>query len=98
MKTILIMLMALTVIACSQPGQKRVYACDCNQRAKVAQDVKESIKNANNMSDEEMEDVIRQLEQTYVRMHCGERMVNGMQHDGWFEITESDTTYTYYKY
>jgi hypothetical protein len=98
MKYTILILLALTVIACSEPKQRRVYACDCNQKAKVALDIKESIKNANNMSDEEMEDVIHQLELTYVRMHCGERMVNGMQHDGWYEITETDTTYTYYQY
>lgn len=98
MKNVILILLTLTVVSCSRSKQKRVYACDCNQRAKVSQNIKESIKDANNMSDEEMEDVISQLETTYVRMNCSQRTVNGIQHDGWYEITETDTTYTYYQY
>lgn len=66
--------------------------------AEVSKNIKESIGNANNKSDEEMEDVILQLERTFVRTNCSQRMVDGIQHDGWFEITDKDTNYTYFNY
>ncbi len=51
------------------------YVCSCEQQARAASFVKETIKEANNMSDEEMEDVISQLERTSVRLHCSQKMV-----------------------
>jgi hypothetical protein len=98
MKYTILILLALTVIACSEPKQRRVYACDCKQMAEVSKNIKESIGKVNNMSDEEMEDVIIQLERTFVRTNCSQRMVDGLQHDVWFEITAKDTIYTYFWY
>jgi hypothetical protein len=85
-------------VGCSNPSQRRVYACDCKQMSEVSKNIKESIANANNKSDEEMEDVIMQLERTFVRVNCTQRMVDGIQHDGWFEIRATDTVYTYFYY
>lgn len=41
--------------------QKNLYVCDCEQKDKLETYLRESIADANNMSDEEMEDVIHQL-------------------------------------
>lgn len=38
--------------------------------------VQKSIKNANNMSDEEMEDVILQLERTSYRLYCSKENIS----------------------
>jgi len=97
-KIIILLLMSTIGVGCSHPTQRRVYACDCKQMAEVSKNIKESIGNANNKSDEEMEDVILQLERTFVRTNCSQRMVDGIQHDGWFEITAKDTNYTYFNY
>ena len=107
-KIIILLLMATIGVGCSHPTQRRVYACDCKQMAEVSKNIKESIGNANNKSDEEMEDfhllleemedAIIQLERTFVRTNCSQRMVDGIQHDGWFEITDKDTNYTYFDY
>lgn len=97
-KIIILLLLATIGVGCSRPTQRRVYACDCKQMAEVSKNIKESISNANNMSDEEMKDVIIQLERTFVRTNCNQRMVDGIQHDGWFEITAKDTIYTYFYY
>lgn len=97
-KIIILLLLATIGAGCSHPTQRRVYACDCKQMAEVSKSIKESISDANNMSDEEMEDVIMQLERTFVRTNCSQRMVDGIQYDGWFEITAKDTAYTYFQY
>ena len=97
-KIIILLLLATIGVGCSHPTQRRVYACDCKQMAEVSKNIKESIGKANNMSDEKMEDVIIQLERTFVRTNCSQRMVDGLQHDVWFEITAKDTIYTYFWY
>jgi hypothetical protein len=59
----LISLIAVIVIciSCERDVKSRVYGCSKTQQAKVSEFIQNSIKNANNMSDEEMEDVIVQL-------------------------------------
>lgn len=74
-----------------------VYGCNCEQKQQVAKDIKESIKNANNMSDEEMEDVIIQLERTYVRTHCNQVKVKAKNNGGYLLIDQVDSL-TYYNY
>lgn len=94
----LILIISTLLVSCDHPTKTLVYACDCEQQKKVALDIKESIKNANNMSDEEMEDVIIQLEHTFIKVNCGQRMIDAVRHDGWVELTPKDTTYRYYNY
>lgn len=96
MKKLFVLLLVLA--SCNHPRDMVVYACDCKEKEKVVLDIKESIKNANNMSDEEMEDVIIQLERTFVRTNCHQAKVKGIQRDGWWEITQTDSCMTYYNY
>lgn len=80
----LVILLALTVIfaSCERTEKRNIYVCDCEQQKKAAEFVQTSIKNANNMSDEEMEDVIHQLERTAVKLNCMQKYKNITIRDG----------------
>ena len=101
-KLLLILTVAAVFTSCGgHKTQKSFYVCNCEQRAKVASDIKESIKNANNMSDEEMEDVVAQLELTYVRTNCNQQLVDIMLYpyeNGHYEFLKMDSSLTYYNY
>jgi len=79
-------------------GQVRV--CNCEQQEKVLSFVQNSIKNANNMSDEEMEDVVSQLERTGVRTICGQTRGRFSNNGGAFDwnSVEKDSCKVYYPY
>ncbi|MBK7362699.1 MAG: hypothetical protein IPJ01_10425 [Micavibrio sp.] len=51
------------------------YVCNCKQIEKVSEFIQTSIKNANNMSDEEMEDVIQELHRTAVKVNCQKKNI-----------------------
>lgn len=51
------------------------YVCNCKQIEKVSEFIQTSIKNANNMSDEEMEDVIEELHRTAVKVNCDKKNI-----------------------
>ena len=68
----------LLMAGCVGPGPDRTgmaTACTAEQSAAVIQFIKSSLLDANNKSDEEMEDVIRQLEKTGRRNLCGRQLV-----------------------
>lgn len=95
----------LIIVGCSNEQQqpktfKRLMrVCTCEQQAKAANFMKETIKQANNMSDEEMEDVIYQLEQTAVRLHCPQKLMKYPQHEnGLNEPLNLDSCETVYNY
>ena len=71
----LFLLLFLTMLSCTQHYQAPRTVCTCEQSEKVAAAVERSIKNANNMSDEEMEDVVIQLERTYRNTYCRDKMM-----------------------
>lgn len=60
---------------------KAEVVCNCEQREKVAEFIKSSIKNANNMSDEEMEDVIRELRHTAVDIYCPKKNIKAIRRE-----------------
>jgi len=59
--------------SCAQQASRMV--CNCEQQKQLQTFVTESIKPANNMSDEEMEDVIHQLRIDGVKMFCQQKPV-----------------------
>lgn len=78
------------------------FVCNCEESSKVQQFVSDNMKNSNNMSDEEMEDVIKELLITGVRLNCKQRFL-------WYDWTgkllpernnldSCDVVYPYYKY
>ena len=74
MKTAKYILAILTFLY-SCTGMDAKFVCTCEQQIKVQEFVERSISPANNMSDEEMEDVIQELWQAGVKMNCGQRVL-----------------------
>lgn len=73
-----LMLILSCVVICScnndsQPADK--YVCNCEEKAKLQEYVANSIKSANNMSDEEMEDVLAELRTGGIKMFCRQKQV-----------------------
>lgn len=91
MRAILI-LVTLTLVSCNHKARR--YVCSCEQRMKVQEFVERSIKPANNMSDEEMEDVVKQLYITGVEMNCENRLIE--TDSNWNPITPLDSCEFYH--
>lgn len=85
----LILLISILLSSCSKTEYENKYrrevVCNCEEREELKQFIQSSIKNANNMSDEEMEDVISELRHTGCRVICHEKLFitkdNGMEID-----------------
>jgi hypothetical protein len=67
-------LLAVVLSGCGSSQETR-FVCDCEQKKQLQTFVKESIKPSNNMSDEEMEDVINQLSKDGIRIFCQQKPV-----------------------
>lgn len=72
------MFIALCFVICScnsnsVPADR--YVCNCKEKEKLQEYVANSIKNANNMSDEEMEDVLQELRTGGIKMYCRQKQV-----------------------
>lgn len=70
----LCILLASVFYSCSDKQRVR-YVCSCEQNEKIEIFLKETIGAANNMSDEEMEDVIHQLHETAVMLNCSQKLI-----------------------
>lgn len=79
----------LTLISCGSPVQRLKWVCTCEQQKEVAKFVKETVGDANNMSDEEMEDVVKELKQTGIELHCGQRLMWTKRQHPWRVIPDS---------
>lgn len=66
------------LVGCSNdtPAPIVVWSCNCEQQKAAAEWVGSHIADANNQSDEEMEDVIDQLQKTAIQLHCIKKMFN----------------------
>lgn len=88
----------LLLSSCEREEVRLMYVCDCQQQAQASQFIKESIGPANNMSDEEMEDVINQLERTAVRLHCTQEYKRVRIGESLFEVIDAKEGQTVYNY
>jgi hypothetical protein len=85
MKKLLLLFLVSTTMLFTNCEPKEVESvqaetvCNCQQRDKVADFIQNSIKNANNMSDEEMEDVIRELRHTAVNIYCPKKNIKAIR-------------------
>ena len=61
-------LLCLVLFSCSDK-QTRCYVCEQSESLQVADFVSKNITGANNMSDEEMEDVIAELRKTGIKLY-----------------------------
>lgn len=83
----------LFIVLCFSCGPKRqeVYVCTCAQRDSVKNFVERNIKPANNMADEEMEDVINELFRTGISLHCQKRIIETEPLSPFIPITKLDS-------
>lgn len=98
MKKIFTILSILILTSCTHDKPTRVYGCTKTQQARVSEFVQNSIKSANNMSDEEMEDVISQLENTAIKCNCSQYVVTvHYEGDDMGQILSGSDTLNYYR-
>ena len=91
-------LLCLVLLSCSD-SKTRCYVCDEQQRLQVADFVSKNVKGANNMSDEEMEDVISELRDTGIKLYCRQEFVpTSWDGDILYEEIQKDSLQTYYPY
>lgn len=87
MRKLLLIPAALFIIGCGSDNPTKYeavfYVCDCKQMQQVRDDIKQTIAPANNKSDEEMEDVIKQLQQSFIETTCPKKVLeyNPSQHE-----------------
>jgi hypothetical protein len=80
-------LLAAILVGCENSEQRSRYVCNCQQLQELQSFVKGSIKDANNMSDEEMEDVIHQLRIDGMKIYCKQKPV-------WVNTTNMEVDWT----
>ena len=68
-------ILSILATSCTKEVTDYEYVFSCKQQEKAALFVQSSIKAANNMSDEEMEDVISELTKTSVRLNCSKKQI-----------------------
>ena len=82
MRKIILFLGAVFIFtSCEIPQQKThkldtAYVCNCKEKERLEQFLSSTIKDANNMSDEEMEDVIPELRASGVKTFCSQRLLH----------------------
>lgn len=76
--------LATLLMSCGSKQLGR-FVCNCEQRENIELFVTSNIKSANNMSDEEMEDVIAELTRTGIKLHCDFKPV-WIQGDGYIDF------------
>ena len=96
MKNKLILLAALILSSCGEPDTAYVNICTCAQNEKVMYFVERTTGDANNRSDEEMEDVIAELWLVGVRTNCPKRLI-GWDYGGGKPTERLDSCETAYK-
>lgn len=79
----------LACVSCMPDNQRLKFVCTCNQMDEVQDFMKTTIKDANNMADEEMEDVIDELRKTAISINCTQKLI-WVDHHGWY-LPEKNT-------
>ncbi len=91
-------LLCLVFFSCSDK-KIRCYVCDEQQRLQIVDFVSKNIKSANNMSDEEMEDVISELRDTGIKLYCRQEFImTSWGGDILYDKIKKDSLQTYYPY
>ena len=75
MKKLILLFTAIALSSCADK-KIRCYVCDKEEKQKVENFISSNIKNANNKSDEEMEDVIEKLTETAIKIHCRQKYLD----------------------
>lgn len=73
MKKTSLLLIIISFISCDK--QDSEWVCSCEETQKVSSFITANMKNSNNMSDEEMEDVIKELRNTAIKINCHQEIM-----------------------
>ncbi len=97
-KILLLAALAAFFVSCTRLETR--YVCTCQQLDEVQDFIKETIEPANNFSDEEMEDVVRQLWATGVKTTCNQRLfrIIPLEHRIDWSKSQVDSCETVYEY
>lgn len=72
----LLLVLLLTLISCADKSSLYpCWVCTCQESQKVSKFITDNVKAANNMSDEEMEDVISELRSTGIMTICHQKLL-----------------------
>lgn len=90
-KIILLLIGVFIFTSCDFPKYEShkldtAYVCNCKEKEKLEQFLSNTIKDANNMSDEEMEDVIPELRSSGVKTFCSQRLVHYKRTGDYWEV------------
>lgn len=72
---ILCVLLSTLLVGCGK-DDRYLYVCNCEQKKAVQEFVGSVTRDANNYSDEEMEDVINELYKVAVRTNCPKKVLS----------------------
>lgn len=84
-----LLILSILFFSCGNKETRR-NICPCGSSEKIAAFIQSSIKDANNMSDEEMEDVIEELRITAITIYCPLKTVT-VNHDASVILTPIDS-------
>lgn len=73
-KSILLSSLSILFFSCSDV-QRQEWICNCKENQKASDFIAANVKNANNMSDEEMEDVLTELRRTAIKLNCHQELL-----------------------
>lgn len=96
-KLTLFLFLVFVGTSCNRTYEAYLPVCSCIESEKASEFVRKSILNSNNMSDEEMEDVISQLHKTAIALHCKKRNITityNSQSGGKTVVTKLDSCET----
>lgn len=75
MKKLLLIFICITSLSSCSDHQTMKWVCSCSEQEKVATFITSNVKSSNNMSDEEMEDVISELRETAIKVNCHQKLM-----------------------
>ena len=88
--------LALLLSSCGDDAKRKCYSCDEAQKKAVQEFITTNTKSANNMSDEEMEDVISELRETAIKTICNQKYMQ-VDNEGNIQTSEKDIL-NYYRF
>lgn len=93
-KIIILIFTAFLLYSCSDDSEKRVvfYEADSVGKQNIVKFIKETIGDANNKSDEEMEDVIEELRETGVKLYATQKIMLKKDFNNYIQTKNDDIT------
>ncbi len=74
-------LYVLLIVLCSCTTKATRFICSCEDRTKMEQFISKNVKDSNNTSDEETEDVIAELRKTSLVLYCNPIIIEVNRND-----------------